>query len=73
VSVRASSSASANCLAVANRSAGVRASALLTTWSSAADTVSRTVRIGGTVSVIIRAVIAAALAPVNGGAPASIS
>ncbi len=66
-------SARANAAADGNRSAGTLASAVLIACSTASGTFSRTVRTRGTVSIALRAWIASAVAPVNGGFPANIS
>ncbi len=66
-------SASRNCAAVANRSAGTLASALRIGCSTASGTVSLAVRRAGGGSNVFRAKIACGLVPVNGGSPASIS
>jgi hypothetical protein len=65
--------ASVKPVAVAKRSAGVRARARRTAASRASETVSRTARSDGIGSVNRRASIACAVTPVNGGSPASIS
>ena len=67
------SSASANCVTVANRSAGTFSSARKIACSTDAGTLRRTVRSGGTGSLKWRARIAWGVDPVNGGLPASIS
>ncbi len=66
-------SASRKATALANRSAGSLASAVVTICSSAAGTSARIFRSDGTGSEVWCASTAWALAPVNGGAPASIS
>ena len=66
-------SAWANWAAVANRSAGSFASALMTACSTQGGTASRTERSGGTGSVKHFTMIAWAVGPVNGVRPASIS
>src|SRR5438093_11940228 len=66
-------SAVANSRAVANRSAGVLASARTMAPSTAGGTVSRTILSPGTGSIDLRAMIACGVGPPNGGAPASIS
>jgi hypothetical protein len=66
-------SASANCAAVANRSAGSFASARRMHASTWGGMVSRTMRGGAGRSLITLATIACTVAPVNGGAPVSIS
>ena len=66
-------SAATNSSVVANRSAGTLASATSIARSTAGDTVSRTVRSGGTGELSRLAMIAWAVGPVNGGSPASIS
>ena len=58
---------------MAHRSAGTFASARISAPSAPEGTVLRTVRRLGTGSIECRAMIAAALVPVNGGVPASIS
>ena len=65
--------AATNSSVVANRSAGTLASATSIARSTAGDTVSRTVRSGGTGELSRLAMIAWAVGPVNGGSPASIS
>ena len=65
--------ASLNSRAVAKRSAGSFSSAVSTAASTCGGTVRRCVVSGLGASVIIRATIAWAVAPVNGGSPVSIS
>ena len=67
------SSAFAKSPALANRSAGVFASAFATAASTLNGTVSRSTRRCVGFSVISFAIIDCALAPVTGGSPASIS
>ncbi len=67
------SSAAANCAAVVNRSAGVRASALVSAASTPAGTVSRTTEIRGNGSLSFFARIACGVGPVYGVSPLSIS
>ena len=67
------SSAAPNSAAVANRSAGVRASARWSARSTLSGTASRACRIGRAVSVNRRAIIACAVGAANGVSPASIS
>jgi hypothetical protein len=66
-------SASANSLAVPNRSMGALASARITATSAPSGTASRTTRseVGRSVSILAR--MARAVGPVTGGSPASIS
>ena len=66
-------SASANCAAVANRSAGSFESAVRTAASTWGGTVFRCSMSERGSSVITRAMIACAVGPVNGGSPVSIS
>ena len=66
-------SASANSVAVVNRSAGIFSSAFITACSTARGTACRTVRNAGTGSSEWRARTACGVGPVNGGPPASIS
>ena len=66
-------SAWANCTADGYRSAGDLASAVVTTRSRLAGTVSRTCRSGRGDSDRLRTMIACGVGPVNGGSPASIS
>ncbi len=66
-------SACANWAAVAKRSAGTLASAFFTACSTASATLGRTARSEGAGSVKRRAIIACAVGPANGTAPASIS
>ena len=66
-------SASANCAAVANRSAGSFASAVSDRRLDVRRHVLRCSVSGRGSSVITRATIACAVGPVNGGSPASIS
>ena len=58
---------------MANRSAGTGASARRIAWSTASGTLGRTARTLGGGSVSRFTMIAWAVAPVNGGSPASIS
>ena len=66
-------SASAKAAAVGKRSAGTLASARITLRSTPSGTAARTVRSGGTGSIAWRASSCWAVAPPNGGWPASIS
>ena len=66
-------SAAANSATEAYRSAGTWASAVRMACSTPSGTLSRTVRSRGTVPTTFRAWMAWAVAPVNGGSPASIS
>jgi len=66
-------SASENCAAVPNRSAGSLESAVTTAASTCGGTVLRCSVIERGSSVITRAMMACAVGPVNGGSPVSIS